>query len=68
MLAHGEDINAGFPRNHVLRMVTRCAVDDDTTFGRIRFLVLRGTRIARSGALREVTAVWAAALSSRRVC
>ena len=52
MLAHGADINAGFPRNDLLKMVVRCAVDDETTLRRIRFLVSRGARVAGSGALR----------------
>ena len=56
MLAHGADINAGFPANDLLRMVVRCAVDDATTLRRLQFLVSRGAKTAGSGALREVVA------------
>lgn len=56
MLAHGADINAGFPRNDLLKMVVGCAVDDETTLQRIRFLASRGARVAGSGALRAAAA------------
>ncbi|KAL9601918.1 MAG: hypothetical protein Q9179_002705 [Wetmoreana sp. 5 TL-2023] len=56
MLAHGADINVGFPESDLLKMVVRCAVDDQTTLRRIRFLVPRGARIRDSGALCEVVA------------
>lgn len=56
MLAHGADINAGFPSNDLLKMLVRCAVDDETTLQRIRFLVSRGARVAGSGALRAAAA------------
>ena len=56
MLAHGADVNAGFPSNDLLRMVVRCAVEDGRTLRRIHFLVSRGARVADSGALREAAA------------
>lgn len=56
MLAHGANINAGFPANDLLRMVVRCAVDDATTLRRLQFLISRGAKASGSGALREVVA------------
>ncbi|KAL8683131.1 MAG: hypothetical protein Q9186_000844 [Xanthomendoza sp. 1 TL-2023] len=55
MLAHGGDINAGFEGgNDLLRMVVRCAVEDEITMRRVRFLASRGVNVKESGALREV--------------
>lgn len=56
MLAHGADINAGFPDNDLLRMVVRCAVDDVITLQRIQFLISRGAKAADLRALREAIA------------
>lgn len=64
MLAHGANLNAGFPAHDLLRMVVRCAVDDDTTLQRLRFLVSRGAKAAGSGALREVVAADCVELAS----
>ncbi|KAI4234286.1 MAG: hypothetical protein L6R40_006832 [Gallowayella cf. fulva] len=55
MLAHGGDINAGFDRgNDLLKMVVRCAAEDEVTMKRVRFLASRGVKVRESGALREV--------------
>ncbi|KAI4256050.1 MAG: hypothetical protein L6R42_006430 [Xanthoria sp. 1 TBL-2021] len=55
MLAHGGDINTGLDDgNDLLRMVVRCAVEDEVTMRRVRFLASRGVNVKESGALREV--------------
>ncbi|KAL8725592.1 MAG: hypothetical protein Q9166_007257 [cf. Caloplaca sp. 2 TL-2023] len=55
MLAHGGSINAGFDNgNDLLRMVVRCAVEDEVTIRRVQFLASRGVRVRESGALMEV--------------
>ena len=55
MLAHGGDINAGFARgNDLLRMVVRCAAEDEVTMNRVKFLASRGAKVRESGALTEV--------------
>ncbi|KAL8802309.1 MAG: hypothetical protein Q9182_003887 [Xanthomendoza sp. 2 TL-2023] len=54
MLAHGGDINAGLDAgNDLLRMVVRCAVEDEVTMRRVKFLASRGVNVRDSAALRE---------------
>ena len=64
MLARGADINAGSPCNDLLKMVVNCAVDDETTLQRVRFLISRGARAADSGALRAAAAGGSVELTS----
>ncbi|KAL8749751.1 MAG: hypothetical protein Q9184_006681 [Pyrenodesmia sp. 2 TL-2023] len=55
MLAHGGDLNRGFDDgNDMLRMVVRCAAEDEVTMKRLTSLASRGARVRQSGALREV--------------
>ena len=54
MIAHGGDLNAGLEGdNDILKMVVNCAVEDEVTMRRVRFLVDRGVKIEESMALRE---------------
>lgn len=41
MLTHDADINVEFSSNNLLKMMMRCAVNDETTLQCIRFLVSR---------------------------
>ena len=55
MLSHNGDIKAVFEKGYdLLRMVVNCAVEDDVTVRRVRFLGQRGVEVKRSGALRQV--------------
>ena len=56
MIAHGADINAGFPQSDILSMVARCAVDDSTTLRRFHFLVSRGAQVKDTEALSAAAA------------
>ncbi len=56
MLTHDADINVEFSSNDLLKMMMRCAVNDETTLQCIRFLVSRDAWVADSEALRAAIA------------